>query len=136
MTARNKKTSCTILVAEDHVGVRALAGRVLRSRGYEVLEAADGAEALDLLHRYPRPIHLLLTDWCMPRMSGSELCRQLRDRRPETRILVMSGYLGDHPQPAAAFLQKPFSAPDLVRMVEQVLASALKPSIPAASRNS
>jgi CheY-like chemotaxis protein len=72
----------------------------------------------------------------MPRMSGSELCRQLRDRRPETRILVMSGYLGDQPQPAAAFLQKPFSAPDLVRMVEQVLASALKPGIPAASRNS
>jgi len=72
---------------------RNLAGQVLRSYGYTVLEAADGLEALEVAERHPWPIHLLLTDWCMPRLDGGGLIRRLSDGRPGTAILVMSGYM-------------------------------------------
>ena len=117
----DNRTPRTILVAEDHGGIRALAGGVLRDHGYQVLEAADGQEALELLARHSKPIDLLLTDWCMPGMDGGELCSRLGNQHPETRILVMSGFVNGKRLPDTAFLQKPFTVPELVRKVEEVL---------------
>ena len=82
----------TILVADDEVAIRRLVGEILRQQGFTVLEAADGVEALEVAEQHPGPIHLLLTDWCMPRLNGGWLIRGLRNGRPETAIVIMSGY--------------------------------------------
>jgi PAS domain S-box-containing protein len=82
----------TVLLAEDEEGVRFLAAQVLRGRGYTVLEAGDGEEALALGESHPGPIHLLLTDVVMPRLSGGHLAGRLARKRPETRVLFMSGF--------------------------------------------
>jgi two-component system cell cycle sensor histidine kinase/response regulator CckA len=109
----------TILLADDEAGVRQLAGQVLRSHGYTVLEAVDGVEALEVAERHPGPIHLLLTDWCMPRLDGGGLIRKLSARRPEVVILVMSGYMDLEAPPKAAVLRKPFYPQDLVNAVNK-----------------
>jgi len=108
----------TILLADDDEGIRRLAGEVLRSYGYTVLEAADGIEALEVAAQHPGPIHLLLTDWCMPRLDGEGLIGTLSNRRPETAILVMSGDMnGDSP----LVLRKPFGARALMESVSGAL---------------
>src|SRR5207245_9996486 len=84
----------TVLLAEDEELVRVLARKVLEQAGYRVLVAAGGAEALALAVRHDGPIHRLLTDVVMPEMSGRELMRRLIERRPEVRVLYMSGYGG------------------------------------------
>jgi signal transduction histidine kinase len=112
----------TVLVAEDEPGVRKFVSAVLASRGYRVLEASTGREALDVAARYDGPIHLLVSDIVMPELGGMELAVQLRERRPDLAILHMSGY-SDH-LPALddeALLQKPFSATTLLRRVREVL---------------
>jgi CheY-like chemotaxis protein len=107
----------TILLADDEAAIRNLAGQVLRSCGYTVLEAADGLEALETAERHPGPIHLLLTDWSMPRLDGGGLIRSLSDGHPETAILVMSGYLNVELPSMCPFLQKPFNSQALVACV-------------------
>lgn len=111
----------TILVADDEPEVRATVGRVLRTQGYHVLEAADGVQALEVAARHSGPIHLLLTDIEMPRLDGRELHCRLNHQRPETRTLFMSGSLDTGLHPADAFLPKPFFAGALVRKVCEVL---------------
>jgi len=111
----------TILLADDEAGIRHLAGEVLRSYGYTVLEAADGVEALEMAEEHLGPIHLLLTDWYMPRLDGGGLIRRLSDGRPETAVLVMSGYMNIESPPKAAFLRKPFNSRDLVDSVHGAL---------------
>ena len=117
----------TILVAEDEDGVRTLVRRVLERRGYEVLEACSGVEALDVAERHRGRIHLLLTDVVMPGMGGRELSARLTEQRPETRVLFMSGYTDDQTlrrglfDPDVAFLAKPFSSQDLSAAVRAVL---------------
>ena len=110
-----------VLLADDEAGIRQLAGQVLRSHGYTVLEAADGVEALEVAEQHPGPIHLLLTDWCMPRLDGGGLICRLSDRRPETAIVVMSGYIDIEAPPKAAVLRKPFRPQDLLNTVNGVL---------------
>ena len=113
----------TILVVEDEAGVRELACQFLRDKGYTVLEAQDGVEALDLARQHPGTIHLLLSDMVMPKMNGSELAARLKAMRPEARVAFMSGYSefskGDSGQnfPEAPMLQKPFSPVSLVEIV-------------------
>jgi len=117
----------TILIAEDQEGVRTLAVDYLQSLGYTVLAAENGESALELAERQSGPIHLLLTDAMMPRMSGLALSRRLRERRPGIKVLFISGYATD----AAAlegiamqnepFLQKPFSMEELARKVRGLL---------------
>src|SRR5712692_2412357 len=117
----------TILIAEDQEGVRTLAVDFLTSLGYKVLAAENGASALEMAERQSGPIHLLLTDAMMPRMSGLALSRRLRERRPAIKVLFISGYATD----AAAlegiamqnepFLQKPFSMEELARKVRGLL---------------
>ncbi|MEV6349753.1 response regulator [Actinoplanes sp. NPDC051851] len=82
----------TVLVADDEDGVREVAVRILRRAGYTVLSAANGQEALDLARRHPGAIDAVLSDVVMPHMNGPELAAALRDVRPETPVVYMSGY--------------------------------------------
>jgi DNA-binding NtrC family response regulator len=112
----------TVLVADDEAPIRALVGKVLRDKGYVVLEAGDGIEALDLASRHDGPIHLLLTDWKMPRLGGEGLTCELSKARPEMAVLIMSGHFGEvGPPPHAYILPKPFNILDLVSKVENAL---------------
>jgi signal transduction histidine kinase len=118
----------TILVVEDEAGVRELACQFLRVKGYAVLEAKDGHEALEIAGRYSGTIHLLLSDMVMPKMNGGELAGKLKAIRPNLRVAFMSGYsefsrgeMG-HEFPHAPVLQKPFSPASLVGIVREALA--------------
>jgi CheY-like chemotaxis protein len=118
----------TVLLAEDEAAVRALAARVLRERGYTVLEASDGDEALRLAgQRDAAPIDLLLTDIVMPRVSGKALVEQVGAIHPGIKVLYISGY-ADHAvihhgrlDPGVDFLHKPFSPSTLARKVREIL---------------
>jgi CheY-like chemotaxis protein len=125
----------TVLLVEDESAVRGLIAEVLRRRGYRVIEAAEGDEAIDTAHRYAGVIHLLLTDLAMPGMTGRELARFLTHERPGLRVLFISGYSDQRVEPRGsqsvpeAFLQKPFTPVVLARLVRQVLdASAPDPA--------
>jgi signal transduction histidine kinase/ActR/RegA family two-component response regulator len=117
----------TILLAEDDIAVRDLAHRVLDERGYTVLLARDGAEALAVEQRYVGEIHLLLTDVLMPELSGPDLAQRLVRRRPAMKVLYMSGFghqmavvsrlVSQH----TAFLQKPFRPEALALSVRELL---------------
>jgi CheY-like chemotaxis protein len=116
-----------VLVVEDAPTVRALAVRVLRDQGYQVVEAQDGAEALRVLYATATPFDLLLTDVVMPKMGGKALADQVRTRYPHTKILFTSGYtdeaMGRNGQldEARAFLQKPFTPAALTQKVRDML---------------
>jgi signal transduction histidine kinase len=117
----------TILLAEDEDAVRALARHVLKMLGYTVLEAGHGKEALRLAEEHPGSIHLLVTDVVMPELGGQELAGRLSARRPEVRVLYLSGYTEDTVvrhgvlEPETAFLQKPFTPATLAQRVREVL---------------
>ncbi len=92
-----------------------------------MLEALDGHEALRICQEHPNPIHLLVTDMVMPRMSGWELAKRLASLRPDTRVLYVSGYTDEAVVPQSvleaggAFLRKPFTPDELARKVRAVL---------------
>jgi len=118
-------------VVEDEAGVRELACQFLRVKGYNVLDAEGGLEALAVSRSHPGAIHLLLSDMVMPKMSGEELAVELRAVRPDIRVAFMSGYSefsrGDLGKgfPEAPVLQKPFSPASLVEIVREALARPL-----------
>lgn len=127
---RSLRGSETILVAEDEDGVRSLTREVLEKYGYTVLEASNGEEALSVADRHPGRVDLLLSDVVMPRMGGPELAQALLQKRPDLRVLFMSGYT-DHPMvrrgvvdAGVAFLQKPFTPTALVSRVRELLEEA------------
>jgi nitrogen-specific signal transduction histidine kinase/ActR/RegA family two-component response regulator len=117
----------TILLVEDEAGVRRVARDVLRSKGYRVLEAADGQDALRIAESEPGRIHLLVTDMIMPLISGRELAHRIQERDRNIRVIFMSGYTDDviayHGDLGTDtdFLQKPFAPEVLARMVRTVL---------------
>jgi PAS domain S-box-containing protein len=118
----------TVLLVEDEDAVRALASRILRKQGYEVLEASDGMEARRIAENYSGFIHILLTDVVMPRMGGRELVELLQPLRPGIRVLYMSGYTDDalvhHGVVSGGgtwFLEKPFTPEALVRKLREVI---------------
>jgi len=117
----------TILLVEDEARVRKLIVDVLTSRGYHVLEATRGEEALRLCRRHQSEIDLSVVDVVMPEMSGPDLVRQLTSLKPNMRVLYISGYTDEaiihHGilSSGAAFLQKPFLPDVLVRKVREVL---------------
>jgi PAS domain S-box-containing protein len=119
--------TATILLVEDEEGVRELTAEILQEQGYAVLVAGDGAEALVIAARHEGPIHLLVTDVVMPRMSGRDLAERLAAVRAETKVLYVSGYhddiIGRHGvlDAGTAFLQKPFTPESLSRAVRDVL---------------
>jgi signal transduction histidine kinase/CheY-like chemotaxis protein len=127
----------TVLVVDDEDVVRTLASEILRMKGYAVLEAANGSEALRLAEREAGPIHLLLTDVVMPQMQGPELANRLRLARPDTRVMYMSGYAFDVvPTWTLAsvdgFLPKPFTPETLARMVREILGRGAPADVGAA----
>ncbi|MBI5094576.1 MAG: response regulator [Candidatus Hydrogenedentes bacterium] len=117
--------SDTILVVEDDDRVLEVVARVLRAKGYEVLEAKNGSEALSLITRAEKPIHLMLTDLVMPTMGGIDLAKRVETLRPETRIVIMSGY-NDRDSGGHEFLSKPISPETLLRKVREALSFSQK----------
>jgi PAS domain S-box-containing protein len=121
----------TILVVEDQDQLRRMAGRVLRSYGYRVLEAANPGEALLHSERYAGPIHILLTDVVMPGMTGFELAGRLKPLRQSMEVIFMSGYservVTDRLELAGSYLEKPFSPEALAGKVRGVLGSPRPP---------
>lgn len=115
----------TILLVEDDAQVRAITHETLTRYGYSVLEAADADSALALEQSTAGPLHLLITDVVLPRRSGAELATLLRARRPDLRVLFMSGYTDDrvsHVREASdSFLQKPFGPETLALKVRETL---------------
>jgi len=114
----------TILLVEDEDSVRRLARTFLENRGYKVIEARDGAHAVEICGDRSQIIHLMVTDVVMPKMSGRELAQRVATVRPEMRVLFVSGYTGDTltlPGPHAAFLEKPFGPADLIKKVREML---------------
>ena len=116
-----------ILLVEDEPNVRRIARRILERNGYLVIVAQNAGDALLLVEQRAEPIHLLLTDVVMPGMSGVELARRLAARRPEMKVLYMSGYTDGTIvsqgllERGVAFLQKPLTSELLARKVRSVL---------------
>jgi PAS domain S-box-containing protein len=117
----------TVLVVEDDATVRSLVASVLERRGYRLLVAGSGQDALRLAENHASPIDLLITDVVMARMNGIAVAEAIRARRPETKVLFVSGYaddavvrLGFTPSPET-FLNKPFTPDALARKVRTVL---------------
>jgi CheY-like chemotaxis protein len=114
----------TVLLVEDEEAVRDLAARALKDFGYNVLCAASGPEALELLSGHSGRLDLLITDLIMPRMDGRQLAQKVRMVRPRAKLLFMSGYGGSNLEievPGFTVLQKPFTAFRLAKRVRQVL---------------
>ena len=120
----------TVLLVEDEDGVRALIRQVLIRNGYKVLESRHGEEAALLADGHKGPIHLLLTDVVLAKMSGRELAQRLAPSRPRMQVIFMSGYTDEaiihHGMltPGTKFLQKPFTTDTLMHTVREVLDSA------------
>lgn len=118
-----------VLVVDDDAMVRRSTRRILERRGFAVLEAASGAEALREVAR-AEDIDVVVTDLVMPSMSGPELARELRKARPRLRLLFISGYAADTTAEreeldgGAAFLQKPFTPDALTAKLRELLTSA------------
>jgi PAS domain S-box-containing protein len=117
----------SILVVEDDDGLRLLVETMLQHLGYNVLSADGGETALKIWRQNPSGIHAVISDVVMPRMSGKELARQLRESNPDVRILFMSGYAKDFIEGGGHFegdwrlLRKPFTANELAVVLREVL---------------
>lgn len=117
----------TILLVEDEEMVRDLAYEILGEMGYTVLAASNGEEALQICERHKGPIHLMLTDVVMPKMSGGELAEASVRLYPEMKVIYMSGYTDSSVtrngmlEPGVNFVQKPFSLLSLTEKVREVL---------------
>ncbi len=117
----------TILIAEDEVIVRSILCEELSEKGYNVLEASDCDEAILICEKHSGPIHLMLTDVVMPKMSGPELAKRLKELHPDMKLLYISGYMDNTTnlngvlEEGVPFLQKPFTSDVLLRKVRDVL---------------
>jgi two-component system cell cycle sensor histidine kinase/response regulator CckA len=117
----------TVLLVEDEEALRRATAEFLTLRGYTVLQARDGLDALSVTKNHGSTIHLAVTDVVMPHMSGGQLAKELDTLRPETRVLFVSGYAGqtvlDHKviNVETNFLQKPFTLTQLANKVRTVL---------------
>ena len=118
----------TILLVEDEEGLRTLNARGLASRGYTVLEASNGVEALELIDRHSGKIDLVVSDVVMPEMDGPTLLKELRRRDPNVRIIFVSGYAEEAFEknlptggPVPAFLAKPYTLKQLVAEVKNTM---------------
>ena len=121
------KGSETILLVEDDEMVRTLVRETLEREGYKVIDSADPVEAQRIAENYRGRIELLIADVVMPKLSGRELARSLTERRPDLKVLYMSGYTDSAIvnsgilQKEVAFLQKPFTPGVLSAKVREVI---------------
>jgi two-component system, cell cycle sensor histidine kinase and response regulator CckA len=117
----------TILLAEDDEAVRLLTTKLLKQAGYDVLVANSAHDASLLCDSHPSHIHLLLTDVVMPGTSGWKLAADVRERRPDIKVLYMSGYAdgaqfdNGERDASASFLEKPITPDALARKVREAL---------------
>jgi two-component system cell cycle sensor histidine kinase/response regulator CckA len=117
----------TILLVEDEDGLRSLNARGLRSRGYSVIEAANGVEAMEALEEKDGAIDLVVSDVVMPEMDGPTLLKTMRSRNPDLKIIFVSGYAEDAFEKSLpeneqfAFLPKPFTLTQLVAAVKETM---------------
>ncbi|HLM99825.1 MAG TPA: response regulator [Bryobacteraceae bacterium] len=117
----------TILLVEDDEAVRRLVRRTLEKQGYQLLVAASGTEALEIVQGHPGRIHLVISDVVMPQMGGRQLAERLQALRPKIRVLFVSGYTENsilsrgNLVEGEAFLQKPFTPLALARRVRELL---------------
>jgi two-component system, cell cycle sensor histidine kinase and response regulator CckA len=117
----------TLLLVEDEDAVRAFSARALRNKGYNVLEANSGETALEILGKQTDPIDLLVTDVVMPRLDGPSLVKEVRQTRPDLKVIFISGYAEDSfrkrldEDTGIHFLPKPFSLKQLAGKVKEVL---------------
>jgi len=123
----------TILLVEDEEAVRSFAARALKLRGYHVMEAAGGEEALEIVNTFQGKIDLLITDVVMPSMDGPTLVRAVKRLRPDMAVIFMSGYAEEafrrHDEKAEDlhFLPKPFGLKQLAAKVKDVLSGSPAP---------
>lgn len=128
-TASRKNRWETILLVEDEENVRRPLLEILKAHGYNVLEAADASQALEISKRHPGPIHLMVTDILMGSMSGVELAEQMTYDRAGMKVLFATGYpagLAEGSslmQESTPLLKKPFSGRDLAAKIREVLES-------------
>src|SRR5690349_14549688 len=117
----------TILLVEDEDGLRSLNARGLRSRGYSVIEAANGVEAIEALAEKDGAVDLVVSDVVMPEMDGPTLLKSMRSRNPDLKIIFVSGYAEDAFEKSLpeneqfAFLPKPFTLTQLVAAVKETM---------------
>ncbi len=117
----------TVLLVEDEESLRGMIHDLLVQSGYTVLQANNGADGLEIAKQHQGPLHLLLTDVMMPRMTGPKLAEALTILRPETKVLFMSGYADFDGSQSKLFesgnpiLEKPFTRGSLIRKVRDVL---------------
>jgi CheY-like chemotaxis protein len=117
----------TILVVDDEAAVRNFLAAVLRKRGYRIVTAADGREALALFERESDAIAAVVLDVIMPVMGGNDALPKLKALRPDLKILLTSGYSESEARrlcaayPGAAFIQKPYTAQQLGKAVEDLV---------------
>jgi two-component system cell cycle sensor histidine kinase/response regulator CckA len=127
--SQSSESKRVILVVDDEQGLRELVCRTLQAEGYSTLEAAHGAEALEVMETAPAPVDLVVTDVVMPGMDGRELGRRLSQRWPDLPILYISAYdVNDifrrgSPRTSAPFLQKPFPLEGLVTTVRGLIST-------------
>jgi two-component system cell cycle sensor histidine kinase/response regulator CckA len=118
----------TILLVEDEDGLRSLNARGLRSRGYSVIEASNGVEAMEALEQKNGAVDLVVSDVVMPEMDGPTLLRKMRGRNPDLKIIFVSGYAEDafakslEENEKFDFLAKPFALSALVAKVKETMA--------------
>ena len=121
----------TILLVEDEEGLRSLNARGLRSRGYSVIEASNGIEAMEALEERDGAVDLVVSDVVMPEMDGPTLLKEMRERNPDLKIIFVSGYAEDAFDKSLpeneqfAFLPKPFALSALVAEVKETMTAAL-----------
>ena len=122
----------TVLLVDDDDRVRSLARAALEKWGYRIIEATNGAEALRMGGEREGPLHLLVTDVIMPKMSGPQIAQRLETFRPDVKVLFMSGYTDDALQRhgvtgrEVAFIQKPFTLTGLARKVRDLLDASIE----------
>jgi two-component system, cell cycle sensor histidine kinase and response regulator CckA len=122
----------TIMLVEDDDPVRIFGARALRNKGYKVIEAKCGEAALDLIRNAVEEIDLLITDVVMPHLDGPGLVREVREIRPELKVIFISGYTEDafrqrlDNDSAIDFLPKPFSLKQLAAKVRDVIGGRLE----------
>jgi len=116
-----------VLVVDDNIPIRQYLAAALATSAFHTVQAKDGVEALRLIDSSAKAIDILLLDVVMPRLTGKELARIVLPVHPDIKIIFMSGYpeeiIADHGLPAKSirFLKKPFSTPQLVALIEEVM---------------
>jgi CheY-like chemotaxis protein len=125
-TVREKGTE-TILLIEDDPAVRSIVSTMLATRGYEIVDAADGEEAISRFETRDGPIQLVVSDVMMHGLDGRQTIDRIRTIEPATKVLYMSGYTDDainrngRLAPGTGFIQKPFSGEELATRVRELL---------------